>query len=47
MFHPICTELPSGSLPPASAKVSAIPPHATALMAAQKKRIQREISAQT
>jgi phospholipase C len=46
-FHPICTELPSGSLPPAAAKVSSIPSHATALMAAQKKRVQREISAQT
>ena len=46
MFHPICTELPNGSLPPASAKVSSIPPRATALMAAQQKKIQREIRAQ-
>jgi len=42
-FHTICTELPAGSLPPADAKLSAIPPHADALMAAQQRRIQAEI----
>jgi phospholipase C len=47
MFHPTCQELPTGTLPPASAKVSAVPPHANALIAAQQKRIQREIRAQT
>ena len=41
MFHPICTELPGGSLPPASARIASIPPHAVACMAAQEKRIQR------
>ena len=46
MFHTTCDELAAGSLPPASAKVSSIPPRATALMAAQEKRIQREIRAQ-
>jgi phospholipase C len=46
MFHTTCTELAAGSLPPASAKVSSIPPHAVALMAAQEKRIQTEIRAQ-
>ena len=43
MFHTICTELPTGSLPPADAKLSAIPPHADALMAAQERRIRAEI----
>jgi hypothetical protein len=46
MFHTTCDELPTGSLPPAGAKVNSIPPHAGALMAAQEKRIQREIRAQ-
>jgi hypothetical protein len=47
MFHTICDELPAGSLPPPSAKVMSVPPHAAALMAAQEKRIQGEIRAQT
>ena len=47
MFHTICSELPSGSLPPASARISSIPPHAVDLMAAQEKRIQGEIRAQS
>jgi hypothetical protein len=38
--------LPSGSLPPAAAKVGAPPPHADALMAAQRTRINKEIRAQ-
>ena len=46
MFHTTCTELPAGSLPPASAKVSSVPPHAVARMAAQEKRIQGEVRAQ-
>ncbi len=46
MFHPICTELPEGSLPPASAKLSAVPPHAKALIAAQQRRISREMRQQ-
>ena len=47
MFHTICDELPSGSLPPASAKLNVPPPHADALMAAQRKRVQQEIRAQS
>lgn len=47
MFHTTCEELAAGSLPPASAKISEVPPHANALMAAQRERIQREIKAQT
>ncbi len=47
LFHTTCTELPAGSLPPANAKVAVVPPHANALMAAQQKRIQREIRVQT
>ena len=43
VFHTICTELPAGSLPPAEAKLAAIPPHADALMAAQQRRIEAEI----
>jgi phospholipase C len=46
MFHPICTELPEGSLPPASAKLSAVPPHAKALIAAQQRRISIEMRQQ-
>ena len=46
MFHTICTELPSGTLPPATANVTTIPPHAAALMAAQQRRVQREIAQQ-
>jgi phospholipase C len=47
MFHTICDELPTGSLPPASARSSTVPPHAVALMAAQQKRIQQQVQAQT
>jgi hypothetical protein len=46
MFHVTCTDLPAGSLPPASAKLSSPPPHANALMAAQEKKIGKEILAQ-
>jgi hypothetical protein len=46
MFHTICNELPTGTLPPATAKVSNVPPHADALMAAQRRRVQREIAQQ-
>ena len=46
MFHTTCTALPSGSLPPAGAKLATIPPHAEALMAAQRKRVQKEIRLQ-
>ena len=45
-FHTICTALPTGSLPPTQAKLAAPPPHAEALIAAQRKRIQEEIRAQ-
>jgi phospholipase C len=43
MFHTTCTELPSGSLPPADAKLSSVPRKAKVLMAAQQKLIQKEI----
>ena len=46
LFHPICTELPSGSLPPAHAKTSAPPAGADALLAAQQRSIRRQIRAQ-
>jgi len=46
MFHTTCTDLPAGSLPPADARLAAIPPHAKALIAAQHTRIEREIRAQ-
>ena len=46
MFHTTCTALPAGSLPPAAARLAAVPPHAEALIAAQQKRIEREIRAQ-
>jgi phospholipase C len=46
LFHPQCDELPSGSLPPSAAKLTAPPPQAKALMAAQKARINKEIRAQ-
>ena len=45
-FHPICTDLPSGSLPPANATVSTPPAHADALLAAQQKSIGRQTRAQ-
>ncbi len=47
LFHTTCTDLPAGSLPPADARLAAVPPHANALLAAQQKRIQREIRDQT
>ncbi len=47
MFHTTCDELPAGSLPPASAKLSSLPAHAVARMAAQEKQMQREIRAQS
>jgi phospholipase C len=47
MFHTTCTALPAGTLPPSDSMVSAIPTHADALLAAQQRRIQREIRAQT
>ena len=40
MFHPICTNLPAGSLPPHHARISAPPPGADALMAAQRQQFQ-------
>ena len=46
MFHTTCADLPAGSLPPADAKLSAVPRHAEALLAAQRRRIQEEIRAQ-
>jgi phospholipase C len=47
LFHTICTELPAGSLPPSGAKLTAPPPRADALMAAQQKKIRKEIRAQS
>jgi phospholipase C len=47
LFHTTCEELPAGSLPPESAKVSEVPPRANALIAAQEKRIRREARTQT
>ena len=38
MFHTTCTDLPAGSLPPAEARLTAIPPHDEALLAAQQRR---------
>ena len=46
MFHTTCDALPAGSLPPAGARLSSIPAHAVARLAAQENRIQREIRAQ-
>ena len=46
MFHTTCTDLPTRSLPPADARLAAVPPHAEALIAAQRKRIEGEIQAQ-
>jgi phospholipase C len=45
-FHTVCTELPGGSLPPRGAKLSAPPPDADALMAAQQRLIRRQARAQ-
>ena len=42
LFHPICTDLPAGSLPPRRARITAPPRHADALMAAQQRAIRRE-----
>jgi phospholipase C len=38
LFHPICTDLPSGSLPPKRARIAVPPPQADALMAAQQRQ---------
>ncbi len=46
-FHPICTDLPSGTLPPQSAKLSSLPSGTKALLAAQQQRTQKAILAQT
>ena len=46
LFHPICTELPAGSLPHAGARLPAPPRGANALMAAQQRTIRRETRAQ-
>jgi len=46
LFHTTCTDLPAGSLPPAGARLAAVPPHANALLAAQRKRIQQQIRTQ-
>ena len=45
-FTTVCTELPGGSLPPHSAKLSARPANADALIAAQQKLVRKEIRAQ-
>ncbi len=45
-FHPICTDLPSGSLPPPGAAVSSPPAGADALLAAQQKIVRRQTRAQ-
>jgi phospholipase C len=46
LFHPICTELPAGSLPPARDRLSAPPPNADRLLRAQRRLIEAEIDAQ-
>ena len=46
-FHTTCTALPAGSLPPSEARLTAVPPHAEALIAAQQRRIQKEIRGQS
>jgi phospholipase C len=46
LFHPICTELPAGSLPPRRAELSSPPPGADKLLRAQRRLIRREIAAQ-
>jgi hypothetical protein len=46
-FHTVCTDLPAGSLPPPSAKLSSLPSGTKALLAAQHQRFQKAISAQT
>ena len=46
-FHPICTELPSGSLPPHTAQLSSLPSGTNALLAAQRQRFQKATIAQT
>ena len=45
-FHPICTDLPSGSLPPAGATLGSPPSHADALLAAQQRIIRGQTRAQ-
>ena len=46
LFHTICDDLASGSLPPNDAKLTAPPEHAQVLMARQRARINRQIAAQ-
>ena len=46
LFHTTCTDLPAGSLPPAEARLTVIPPHDEALLRAQQRRIRQEIRAQ-
>ncbi len=45
-FHTICTELPEGSLPPPSAKLTSLPDGTAALIAAHQHKVRREIEAQ-
>jgi phospholipase C len=45
-FHPVCTDLPNGSLPPAGATVSSPPAHADALLSAQQRIVRRQTRAQ-
>jgi phospholipase C len=45
MFHTTCTDLPAGSLPPPSAKLTKPPPGAGSLLAAHEKKIRQEIRA--
>ena len=46
LFHPICTDLPAGSLPPGRATIPAPPTDADALLAAQQRAVRRQIRAQ-
>ena len=46
LFHPICTDLPAGSLPPGRATIPSPPTGADALLSAQQRAIGRQIRAQ-
>jgi hypothetical protein len=46
LFHPICTDLPAGSLPPGRSTIPTPPADADALLAAQQRVIRRQIRAQ-
>jgi phospholipase C len=46
LFHPICTDLPAGSLPPGRATIPTPPTDADSLLAAQRRAIGRQIRAQ-